>query len=103
MVAWDHVSWPGNDYWIGAASSLAICDAFTRGMHMMLTMIGPVRPGKRCTDDGVKAAATDTMRALTGVEETAPHLFTAVACCCVRTMILLLLHAHDDPTAVACT
>jgi hypothetical protein len=42
VVAWDHVSWPGNDYWIGS----------------------------RVTDDGVKAAATDAMRALTGVEGT---------------------------------
>lgn len=39
MVAWDHVSWPGNDYWAGA----------------------------RVTDDGVKAAATDLMRAITGI------------------------------------
>jgi len=31
IVAWDHVSWPGNDYW----------------------------QGSRATDDGVKAAATD--------------------------------------------
>jgi ADP-ribosylglycohydrolase len=38
VVAWDHVSWPGNDYWAGA----------------------------RSTDDGVKAAATDAMFALTG-------------------------------------
>lgn len=40
LVAWDHVSWPGNDFNAGA----------------------------RCTDDGVKAAATDALRALTGVE-----------------------------------
>lgn len=40
FVAWDHVSWPGNDYYLG----------------------------DRVTDDGVKAAATDTMRAMTGVE-----------------------------------
>jgi hypothetical protein len=39
LVAWDHVSWPGNDYWAGA----------------------------RVTDDGVKAAATDLMRVITGV------------------------------------
>ena len=40
IVAWDHVSWPGNDFFAGS----------------------------RCTDDGVKAAATDSMAALTGVE-----------------------------------
>lgn len=40
IVAWDHVSWPGNDYWGGA----------------------------RMTDDGVKAAASDLMRAITGIE-----------------------------------
>ncbi len=40
VVAWDPVSWPGNDFYGGA----------------------------RCTDDGVKAAATDVMHALTGVE-----------------------------------
>lgn len=39
IVAWDHVSWPGNDFYIGS----------------------------RCTDDGVKAAATDAMAAITGV------------------------------------
>jgi hypothetical protein len=39
FVAWDHVSWPGNDFYGGA----------------------------RATDDGVKAAATDSMYALTGV------------------------------------
>ncbi|TVQ17382.1 MAG: hypothetical protein EA382_18985 [Spirochaetaceae bacterium] len=38
VVAWDHVSWPGNDFFVGA----------------------------RSTDDGVKAAATDSMFALTG-------------------------------------
>ncbi len=38
FVAWDHVSWPGNDYYIGS----------------------------RATDDGVKGAATDTMRVMTG-------------------------------------
>ena len=42
IVAWDHVSWPGNDYYIGA----------------------------RATDDGVKAAATDSMKCITGVEGT---------------------------------
>ncbi|MEA3643649.1 MAG: hypothetical protein VBE63_27525, partial [Lamprobacter sp.] len=42
IVAWDQVSWPGNDYWGGA----------------------------RMTDDGVKAAATDLMRAITGVDGT---------------------------------
>ncbi len=40
IVAWDHVSWPGNDFFAGS----------------------------RCTDDGVKAAATDSMRVLTGIE-----------------------------------
>jgi hypothetical protein len=40
IVAWDHVSWPGNDYF----------------------------GGSRCTDDGVKAAATDSMAVLTGVK-----------------------------------
>lgn len=40
LVAWDHVSWPGNDFFGGA----------------------------RATDDGVKAAATDSMFSLTGVE-----------------------------------
>ncbi|MBX9606159.1 MAG: hypothetical protein K2Y51_08035 [Gammaproteobacteria bacterium] len=39
LVAWDHVSWPGNDFYVGA----------------------------RSTDDGVKAAATDAMAVLTGV------------------------------------
>jgi len=39
IVAWDHVSWPGNDFFIGS----------------------------RSTDDGVKAAATDSMFKLTGV------------------------------------
>jgi len=39
IVAWDHVSWPGNDFYIGS----------------------------RCTDDGVKAAATDAMTMITGV------------------------------------
>ncbi|OQA10018.1 MAG: hypothetical protein BWY66_00311 [bacterium ADurb.Bin374] len=40
VVAWDHVSWPGNDYYAGA----------------------------RATDDGVKAAATTAIGAMTGVE-----------------------------------
>jgi hypothetical protein len=40
FVAWDHVSWPGNDFYINA----------------------------RTTDDGVKAAATDMMTAMTGIE-----------------------------------
>ncbi len=40
IVAWDHVSWPGNDFF----------------------------GGSRCTDDGVKAAATDSMAVLTGVK-----------------------------------
>lgn len=39
VVAWDHVSWPGNDFYIGA----------------------------RMTDDGVKAAATDLMQRITGI------------------------------------
>lgn len=39
IVAWDHVSWPGNDFYIGS----------------------------RATDDGVKAAATNTMSVLTGI------------------------------------
>jgi ADP-ribosylglycohydrolase len=38
VVAWDHVSWPGNDFYAGA----------------------------RSTDDGVKAAASDSMRVMTG-------------------------------------
>ena len=40
FVAWDHVSWPGNDFYIGS----------------------------RSTDDGVKAAATNSMTVMTGVE-----------------------------------
>lgn len=40
FVAWDHVSWPGNDFY----------------------------GGSRTTDDGVKAAATDVMRVITGIE-----------------------------------
>lgn len=40
MVAWDHVSWPGNDFYAGA----------------------------RATDDGVKAAATSSMKSMTGFE-----------------------------------
>ncbi|PWU23408.1 MAG: hypothetical protein C5B48_08615, partial [Candidatus Rokuibacteriota bacterium] len=40
VVAWDHVSWPGNDFFTGS----------------------------RATDDGVKAAATSSMAVLTGVE-----------------------------------
>lgn len=39
FVAWDHVSWPGNDFFGGA----------------------------RATDDGVKAAATNSMEVVTGV------------------------------------
>jgi hypothetical protein len=38
VVAWDHVSWPGNDFW----------------------------SGHRSTDDGVKAAATSAMEEMTG-------------------------------------
>jgi hypothetical protein len=40
VVAWDHVSWPGNDFYINS----------------------------RATDDGVKAAATSSMYAMTGIE-----------------------------------
>jgi hypothetical protein len=40
FVAWDHVSWPGNDFWIG----------------------------ERQTDDGVKAAATNSMGVMTGIQ-----------------------------------
>lgn len=40
FVAWDHVSWPGNDFYIGS----------------------------RATDDGVKAAATNSMAIMTGIE-----------------------------------
>jgi len=40
FVAWDHVSWPGNDFYVGS----------------------------RATDDGVKAAATSSMTAMTGAE-----------------------------------
>ena len=40
FVAWDHVSWPGNDFY----------------------------GGSRATDDGVKAAATDSMHKMTGIE-----------------------------------
>jgi hypothetical protein len=40
VVAWDHVSWPGNDFFIGS----------------------------RATDDGVKAAATTSMEVLTGTK-----------------------------------
>jgi hypothetical protein len=40
IVAWDHVSWPGNDFY----------------------------GGHRFTDDGVKAAATNSMTVITGVE-----------------------------------
>jgi len=39
VVAWDHVSWPGNDYY----------------------------GGSRSTDDGVKAAATSSMQSMTGI------------------------------------
>jgi hypothetical protein len=40
LVAWDHVSWPGNDFYLGS----------------------------RMTDDGVKASATNSMAVMTGVE-----------------------------------
>ena len=39
FVAWDHVSWPGNDFYLGS----------------------------RVTDDGVKSAATNSMAVMTGV------------------------------------
>ena len=39
VVAWDHVSWPGNDFYIGS----------------------------RMTDDGVKAAATNSMSVFTNL------------------------------------
>ncbi len=42
FVAWDHVSWPGNDFYSGS----------------------------RLTDDGVKAAATNSMTVITGIEGT---------------------------------
>ena len=42
VVAWDHVSWPGNDYYIGS----------------------------RATDDGVKGAASDVIYRLSGIEGT---------------------------------
>jgi hypothetical protein len=42
FVAWDHVSWPGNDFYEDA----------------------------RMTDDGVKAAATSSMAVMTGIEGT---------------------------------
>jgi hypothetical protein len=42
FVAWDHVSWPGNDFYVGS----------------------------RATDDGVKAAATNSMAVMTGIEGT---------------------------------
>lgn len=38
FVAWDHFSWPSNDFW----------------------------PGKRVTDDGVKGASSNTMEVITG-------------------------------------
>lgn len=40
LIAWDHVSQPGNDYYGGA----------------------------RAADEGVKAAATDAMRVITGIQ-----------------------------------
>lgn len=45
FVAWDHVSWPGNDFYIGS----------------------------RMTDDGVKAAATNSMYIMTGFEGSYCH------------------------------
>jgi hypothetical protein len=52
FVAWDHVSWPGNDFYIGS----------------------------RATDDGVKAAATNTMEIMTriaGKYSIASHCYQA--------------------------
>jgi hypothetical protein len=48
FVAWDHVSWPGNDFYLGA----------------------------RSTDDGVKAAATNVMAVMTGIEGRYDSLLT---------------------------
>lgn len=49
IAAWDHVSWPGNDFYLGA----------------------------RATDDGVKAAATDLMSRMTGIKgEYSPSSFS---------------------------
>ena len=45
FVAWDHVSWPGNDFYLGS----------------------------RATDDGVKAAATNSMAVMTGFEGSYNH------------------------------
>jgi len=45
IVAWDPVAWPGNDFYTGA----------------------------RCTDDGVKAAATDAMFIITGIQGKYDH------------------------------
>lgn len=42
VVAWDHVSWPGNDFYVGS----------------------------RATDDGVKGAATDVTAVLTNIPGT---------------------------------
>lgn len=56
VVAWDHVSWPGNDFYAGS----------------------------RCTDDGVKAAATDVMHGITGVAgwyDTSRHAYLPPAPC----------------------
>ncbi|MDH5328217.1 MAG: hypothetical protein OEZ68_01885 [Gammaproteobacteria bacterium] len=50
VVAWDHVSWPGNDFY----------------------------GGSRATDDGVKAAASSIMRCMTGHEggyDTVSHCY----------------------------
>jgi hypothetical protein len=50
LVAWDHVSWPGNDFYAGL----------------------------RATDDGVKAAATSAMSGVTGIAgryDTVTHQF----------------------------
>ena len=53
VVAWDHVSWPGNDFYIGA----------------------------RATDDGVKAAATGIDRGISSHYNADPKLFLSFLRC----------------------